>query len=408
MPTPRWAPGSPAMTFRSPFITATLVGATVVTLVVVAGVGFHLGLFDAMARPAPEGAILDAIGVGLAIWAVLVSTLVVIAYRLGPRAERQMASLAQAVAASDRPEATLARAEHTIGAPADALRSIASRISSLDASLDGERSHVAALYQISPHPTLLCSLDGEVVEGNPAFYALSGKAPTDIRGVHLSTLDTVFPVSDLEAYAIRSLKEGSAISGLEASFMDHDGEARPVEVALRAFRSNGRALVLYQVTDKAHERRLEQRVASFADTLDLMVDQRVRQLTAGRQELGSALDAAGVALASFDAAGGTLRWNRPMQRLTRRARGTVPDFSAAMEALAIGPDQALTFARWFWASQDESFVATHPTLGRRMLWRRADNLEPGATDRRTLVGIPLPALQTMEPSGDGLALSFEL
>ncbi|MEM0963396.1 MAG: PAS domain-containing protein [Bacteroidota bacterium] len=363
---------------------------------------------SALLGDVPEGVVLDAIGVGFAAWALLVAAFVFMAYALGPVVERRIETLTRRLVGSQRPEGILSDGEASLGTTVDVLRPVASQLAEYQRERQADREHIAALYQTSPHPILLCSIDGEAIEANPAFYALSGLMPDRVRGARIETLGASFPVERLESFAVRSLSEGSSISGLESVLEDRDGNRRPVEISLRAFRGNGKALVLYQATDKAHERRLEQQVASFSDTLDLMVDQRVRQLTSGRQALGDLLNDADVALASFGPAGVTVRWNRAMERLTAWSRSEVTDFATAVDALALDDDRAMAFARWFWSGSTEPFITSHVGYRKRILWRRAESPEPGATDRRALIGVPLPLPRPVEPGGDGLAVSFDL
>ena len=392
------------MALPNPSTRATALGLLAVTAVAALAVALHLA---AMARGAasPEDAVLDAVGVGVGLWAVLVAAVAALAYALGPRRARRLEAEARRPADAPDPLARVTESRAGLGPDADVLRPLAAQLELKNREARDLRRHVAALYQISPHPILLATLGGPAVEGNPAFYALTGLAPDDVRGSAVGDLERVFTIGSLEGYAVRSLEEGSAVSGLEADVIDRDGQLRPVEVALRAFAVGGQTLVLYQLTDKLHERRLEHQVASFADSLDLLVDRRVQQLTSGRQALGDALEGAGVAVAAFGAEGRTHRWNRPMERLTGRRTASVPDFGAALEALRLSGAEAAAFTRWFWNAGDEPYVAAHATPHgpASMMWRRGHSRTPGSADRITLVGVAMPGLARATSAGDGHA-----
>ncbi|HEX8298046.1 MAG TPA: hypothetical protein VF594_02705, partial [Rubricoccaceae bacterium] len=205
--------------------------------------------------------------------------------------------------------------------------------------------------------------------------------------------------------------EGASISGVEYGIVGADDEARPVEVSLRAFRLGGQDAVVIQATDMAVRRRLERRVEAFTDTLDLMVDQRVAQLTAGQQSLRRILDAAGVAVASFDAAGNTRRWSGGARMLTGRTVGDVPHFAAVTFALGLSDADRSAFTAWFWNPGDAPYLARHhvadAATGRtrsvRIAWHKVDADTPGSADARTLVGAPVPDAEAAPTTGDGYA-----
>ncbi|MGB3541874.1 PAS domain S-box protein [Rubrivirga sp.] len=380
----------------------TILGLLVVTAVAVLAVELHVFSMGQGAT-SPEDAVIEAVGVGVGLWAVLVVVVALLAYVLGPRRSQRVRAEAKVIADSPTPLQHISRRRADLGQDLDALLPLVAQLDLKNRESRELRGHVAALYQISPHPLVLAELGGALVEGNPAFYALTGLSPQDVRGVDVAGIERTLPVSELEVYAARSLKENSSITGLEADVVDRDGQRRPVEVALRAFKSGGRAIVLYQLTDKLHERQLEHRVASFADTLDLMVDHRVQQLTSGRQALGDALEGAGVAIAAFGSAGNAYRWNRTLEVLTGRRSHSVRDFGGALDALRLAGAEATAFTQWFWSTSDDPYVMVHatPSGPASMMWRRGHSRTPGSADRLTLIGVAMPGLADTTPIGDG-------
>ncbi len=268
---------------------------------------------------------------------------------------------------------------------------------------------MASLYQINPHYVVLCSLDGEIIEANPAFYAATGLPAAAVRGGRIEALQQTFPIEPLMDLAQRSLREGSAITGLEYAIIDRDDETRPVEVSLRGFELDGRQMVLLQATDQAHQKQLERRVAAFTDTLDLMVDQRVHQLSAGQQTFQRVLDSAGVVIASFDAGGATSRWNGAAAALTGRAIAGVPHFAAATQVLGLSPTERTAFTQWFWSLSQEPFIGRHGVVGRdgetrtrQLVWQRVDADMAGRSDLRTLIGVEIPSyIEIPGVGGDG-------
>ncbi|WP_420457487.1 PAS domain-containing protein [Rubrivirga sp.] len=360
----------------------------------------------------PDGALLRAALATASLWGVLVGVLVVMTWVAGPRTAHQLALLGERIAQGQADgDALIRHAGLQLGPFADAFQPVADRFRALGRQSHDVQQHVAALYQINPHYVLLCSLDGEIVEANPAFYAATGLPIEAVRGGRVEALRETFPVEPLMELARRSLREGSAITGVEYALIGRDDETRPVEVALRGFELEGREMVLFQATDQAHQKQLERRVAAFTDTLDLMVDQRVHQLSAGQEALRRVLDAAGVVVASFDAGGATSRWNGAATALTGQPLAGVPHFAAATQVLGLSPTERTAFTQWFWSPSQEPFIGRHGVVGRdgetrtrQLIWQRVDADMAGRSDLRTLVGVEVPAYVGLPgPSGDGVA-----
>ena len=369
----------------------------------------------AVARAAdglPQGAVLETIAAMAALWGLLVGVLVVMAWYTGPRTATQLSLLGERIAQGDADGKALIRhAQLWLGPLADAFEPVVRRFRAQAERNRDVEGHVAALYQINPHYVLLCSQDGEIVEANPAFYAATGLPFAAVRGGRIESLRETFPIEPLLELAGRSLREGSAVTGLEYALIDRDDQTRPVEVSLRGFELDGREMVLFQATDQAREKQLERRVAAFTDTLDLMVDQRVHQLSAGQQTLNRLLDAAGVIIASFDAGGATSRWSGGARALTGRAIAQVGHFAAATSALGLSASERTAFTQWFWSPTTDPFVGRHGVVGgdgvsrvRQIVWRRVDADMGGRSDLRSLVGVEVPSFLVLpEIAGDGLA-----
>ena len=351
-----------------------------------------------------EGAVVEALVAALVLGGLLAGLLVVMAWYAGPRTSSDLALLGERIAHGGGDRAALVRhGRRALGPLAEAFLPVAARLTTQDRETSGTREHVAALYQTNPHYVVLCSLDGKIVEANPAFYAATGLAVDAVRGGHIDALRETFPIEPLLETARRSLREGSSVSGIEYGIINRDNETRPVEVSLKAFSLGGEDLVVIQATDLARQRTLERRVAAFSDTLDLMVDQRVQQLTAGQQTLRAVLNAAGVVIASFDAGGATSRWNGGARALTGQPIVEVPHFAAVTAALGLEPAERAAFTQWFWSPSDSPFVARHgietagETRVRQIIWQRVHADINGRRDLRTLVGVEVPVHLEIDP-----------
>ncbi|HEX8384843.1 MAG TPA: PAS domain-containing protein, partial [Rubricoccaceae bacterium] len=320
------------------------------------------GLSVAAVRPAtalPARDVQETLAWALALWGLLAGALAVRAWADGPRVAARLTAFGERIAQGETDPDTMRRTSRGLGTLAGAFAPVAARLRKEATERAELREHVAALYQVNPHYVVLCTLDGRVVEANPAFYAVTGMPIEAVRGGRIEALTDVFPIEPLMDLARRSLAEGASIGGIDYGIVGADDDPRPVEVSLRAFHAGGTDVVVIQATDVAVRRRLERRVEAFSDTLDLMVDQRVAQLTAGQQSLRRILDAAGVAVASFDAGGGTRRWSGGARALTGRTAQDVPHFVSVAAALGFSDADRAAFTAWFWNPGDAPFLGRH-------------------------------------------------
>ncbi len=358
----------------------------------------------AVARADARGIVIGA----LLAWLLIGMSLATLSSYAGKRTAQRMEALAKRLAGIDRFDDDTARyqvdmARAILGPLADPFDVMADALKSSYTRNAEARSHIAALFQINPHYVLLCTLDGHIVEANPAFYAMTGLPFEAVRGQRIEALNEVMPIEPLFELARRSLRENSSISGIEYALVNRDDVRRTVQISLRAVYVDEKPGVIIQATDVANQRNLERRISTFSDALDLMVDQRVAQLTAADTSISRLLDEAGVVLASFDAGGSTRRWNRATQDITGRTIQQVPHFTAFVSVLGLSGAEKERFNHWFWGPSEGSYpMDVHPAEGpvRRILWRKSVGTDDGQTERRVLLGMDLPR-QTLS-TGDGL------
>ena len=330
-----------------------------------------------------------------ALWGVMIGCIAIMAWYTGHYTSSRLERLAARIAAGEAdPDALIRHARLSLGEMATVFAPIAHQMTRAWASVAQSREHVRALYQVNPHYILLCSLDGRIIEANPAFYAVTGLSLEALKAGPVEVLDDIFPIGPLNEMAHRSLKEACSIGGIEYGIIGQDDEPRAVQVSLRAFELDGEDVVVIQASDVSARRTMEQRVQAFNDTLDLMVDQRVAQLTAGQRSIRRVLDGAGLVLASFDAGGSTRRWSGAARALTGRTVGHVPHFSSVASALEMSDADRSAFTAWFWGNDSLPFVGRHAVTRdgvacvRRFVWRKSQTLDRG--DLRTIIGLELP------------------
>jgi PAS domain S-box-containing protein len=410
-----WFTTAGALT-RPAAVVETAAGAYALASAPVAGGGRIVAVAPAPDQ-LPNGEVFRTVIATVSLWGVLVGVLVMMTWYTGPRTSNQLALLGERMAQGDADgDALIRHAAVWLGPLAEAFQPVAARFRQLRLHARDVDQHVAALYQVNPNYVILCTQDGEIVEANPAFYAVTGLPIAAVRGGRIEALQETFPIEPLMDLGDRSRKEASAITGIEYALIDRDDETRPVEVSLRGFTLDGRPMVLFQATDQSRQKTLERRVAAFSDTLDLMVDQRVHQLTAGQQTLKRVLDAAGVIVASFDAGGATSRWSGGAVALTGQPLNAVPHFAAATQVLGLSPTERTAFTQWFWSLSQEPFIGRHGVIGRdgatrtrQIIWQRVDADMAGRSDLRTLVGVEVPSYVEMPGyGGDGAAGSLRL
>lgn len=347
----------------------------------------------------PTSGLWSVLAIALALSAIVLSAVAALAWYAGPRATAVLSVTAERMAANrdGDPRTQLLAASRVLGPLATSLEPLANRLLANRSELTDASRQVAALLQINPHYVIVATFDGEIIEANPSFYAATGLSHEVVRGGSVDLLRDVFPLGPLLEIADRSDRENSSIQGIEYDLLDRDGRQLPVLVSLRAVTVSGRKAVLIQATDVSTQKRLERQVAAFSDSLELMVDQRVAALSAGRTTLRSLIDRAAVVLASFDGTGITIRWNGAAQTLTGRTQSDAAGFHAAVSTLGLSDSDERALAQWFWSESGHPFVATSTfevesgeSVGRRMVWRCVQGAEPGQADSRTLVGVQVP------------------
>ena len=357
-----------------------------------------------------------------AFWGLSLGCLLVMGWYAGPYTASRLEQLGARIAEGDAdPDVLIRHARLSLGHMASIFGPTSRAMTKAWASVASAREHIRALYQVNPHYVLFCTLDGRIIEANPAFYAVTGLSLEALKAGPVEVLDDIFPVGPLQDMARRSLKEACSIGGIEYGIIGQDDEPRAVEVSLRAFALDGEDVVMIQATDVSARRTMEKRIHAFTDTLDLMVDRRVAQLTAGQKSIRRVLDAAGLVLASFDAGGATRRWSGGARGLTGRSVGQVPHFSAVTSSLEMTEANRSAFTAWFWADDPAPFVARHAIAREggartcRFVWHKSAAID--RDDLRTIIGLELPpdpsetsrrpvAQREVEPiapvAGDGL------
>ncbi len=393
-----------------PMPTATWDGEEFFLVINTAVTGEHVAVLKAArdVHTASRGEALRIVAGALVLWFLIGVFLTALATYAGKRTGHRMEELVNRLAGIKRFDDESARqhvatARNSLGPLANPFDAVVDVLEQNYGSYVEARSQIAALFQINPHYVLLCTLDGHIVDANPAFYAMTGLPFDAVRGQRIEALNEVMPVEPLFELARRSLRENTSISGIEYALINRDDVRRAVQVSLRAVSIDEKPGVLIQATDVANQRNLERQISTFSDALDLMVDQRVAQLTAGNTSVSRLLDDAGVVLASFDSGGGTRRWNHATEDLTGRSVQQVPHFIAFLSVLDLTGVEKEQFNAWFWGSSEASFIMDVRTLEglvRRMLWRKSVAGADGSAERRVLLGMDLPRFASH--SGDGL------
>jgi PAS domain S-box-containing protein len=285
--------------------------------------------------------------------------------------------------ASQRHDAVKAHGEDILP-----LLDLAERLADVRAESEEARALVRAFLQVGSHYTVLCDLDGRVLDANPAFLARTGLGRQRLRVSQARPLGCLLPLHSFVELARRSLEENTTISGITWP-LTLAGEERVVEVSIRAIPAPAGTVVFLALSDVTHARRLERQIDQFTDTIDLMVDQRVAQITAGRTTIENALEDAGLSVIVFDGEGAVLRMNRGAEDVLGQAAFRVTRLGHVAAALC--PDPALGNSFRDWCCGGGSALATFlvPASGEKpdMLWAVGRDCHGGAVVQRTLVGM---------------------
>ncbi|MEM6782534.1 MAG: PAS domain-containing protein [Bacteroidota bacterium] len=320
--------------------------------------------------------------------------------RMGDLA-RQLASQVEDEADAETLAAMETSAKAEVGDVAEPLFLMANSVGVLRTQLDETRAHLNALFQVHTSYVLLVTLDGTIVDANPAFYAVSGLPQEAVRGCPIDVLDEVMPMEPILKLAQRSQSEGAAFADIDYAIRSIEDATRPVKLSLLAVRADGRPAVLIVASDKMKERTLERQIESFSDSLDLMVDRRMEELTNGQQRVDELVAATGAVLMAFDRAGGTRRWNEAATKLTGRDLAQVAHLDDVPAALGLDDEDATVFSSWLFSDASEACVVTVHARSRNpglYAWHRARVDEGELNERRVLIGLVLPPFAEPEPT----------
>lgn len=350
------------------------------------------------ADQAPVGWVL---GIALLLW-LLVAAVAAVVLRLGQRPADLLEALAQDLSTSEDVTAMeLVQRKFAsrplLGDRARPLFALASELFAARRSARDAQALANAFLQVGSHYVVLCTMGGKVLDANPAFFARTNMMPEWLRGQPLGVLEETLPMEPLMELAERSKRENAAISGVPYA-IDIEGTRRAVDVSLRTFPTADEGdVVLIVLADRTKERTLEHQIDQYADTLDLMVDQRVAELTAGQAGLDPLLDAAGAIVATFDRAGETRRFNAGVERLTGRTAFTIRRFDHLAQTLFPEAADRDAFVAWFWGGgrSFQTNVQT-PQGARAVHWLRGERHQAGETVERLLLGVVSP---TVAPAG---------
>lgn len=381
-------------------------------------------------RPAVPGrsAVGWALGVALGLWLLVAGTAVLV-LRLSRRPADLLEALARDLNSSEDVTAMeLVQKKFDtrplLGDRAKPMFELASNLLVARRRAKDAETVAHAFLQIGPHYAVLCTMGGTVIDANPAFFARTGLMPEWLRGQPFGVLEDILPMAPLMELAERSKRENAAISGVPYE-LNVDGQRRAVDVALRAFPTSDGDTVLFLLSDRTKERTLEHQIDQYADALDLMVDQRVAELTAGRDDLDPLLEAAGAIVATFGREGETLRFNAEAERLTGRTAFTIRHLDDLAQALFSDAEIRDAFAAWFWGADHRSFHGTVRTPRGEfgVLWLRGERRQAGEAVEHLLLGVAtaarparfgrggspaaerVPADLGDEPGGDGYAFN---
>ncbi|MDX1531396.1 MAG: PAS domain S-box protein, partial [Rhodothermales bacterium] len=200
--------------------------------------------------------------------------------------------------AGDRADALLKATSERLGEPMPGVTRLADALAVSRKESAAGRELAEACFQLGPHYMLLVSFEGEVLNANPAFLARTGLTPEALRDSAHGLPDEVLPLGPLLKLGAQARRDRIAHTGIEYGLRSADGSERPVEVALRTVRTPRGEALLLQLTDRTRLRRMTAQIGQFSDALDLMVNRRVAELTAGLAGLDVLLDAAGVVVAT--------------------------------------------------------------------------------------------------------------
>ncbi len=163
------------------------------------------------------------------------------------------------------------------------------RLHRSETSLRNSETKFVSLFQRSPVPLALLSLNGErFLEVNDALLAQSGFQRSEVLGDAAHYLHSWREDHERQRYMELLLKK-QAIDRFEAHLLHKNGSEQICQISARMLNSAGEQMVLFSPIDITRQREIENQIRELNLELEERVSQRTMNLIKANQELEEAL-----------------------------------------------------------------------------------------------------------------------
>lgn len=290
------------------------------------------------------------------------------------------------------------------------------------------------LLDMVPEFALVVSSDGRVLEITHRLCMRLGITRAWAVGHPADRLQPYLPLEAIFALGQRSQHEQCTFSDLDFDLATQEGQVLPVRASVQALHFQGEAAILWIAEDRSETQALQQQLGQYADSVELMIEERtasLRQSVAAmeqqmaaaqgeqgrqsqevqvlRRRIGEArvlmnlIEQASGMVVVFDHRGHTIRWNQQAEAISGYTHAHVVNQQRFLARLFPAPHARQAFSSWLvGAAEPKVFNAAIHTEGggsTAVAWVKSYAESEQQKALLLLIGIPASAVQAVAPAG---------
>jgi PAS domain S-box-containing protein len=185
------------------------------------------------------------------------------------------------------------------------------------------------LFDLSPIGLVLCKMDGELVDLNPAYARILGRSIEELLGLTYWQI-TPEKYTDQEIEQLKQLEARGEYGPYEKEYIHKNGELIPVRLSGKLVVQNGEQYILSSVEDISESKFLRDEVMRHRMNLEKLIEERKGKLSEREERLRSIFEAVADAVITIDAKGTIDSFNPAAENMFGYEKGEVIGHNISM------------------------------------------------------------------------------